>query len=92
MHQDPSYLGHIIGWPTTVGEKLLELFKEGDPMAQLIFVYYGGLLLYTRDRWWGSNTGYRLINSLSRSVSEKNPDWVDLTQWARTAAIAAKQD
>ncbi|EUC35859.1 hypothetical protein COCCADRAFT_34714 [Bipolaris zeicola 26-R-13] len=92
MNQDPTYLGEIIGWPTTVGGTLLDLFKQEDPMAQLIFIHYGALLLYTRERWWGMNTGVRLIESLSRSVSNKHPDWADLMQWANTAAISVQQD
>ncbi|KAH7548947.1 hypothetical protein BM1_10720 [Bipolaris maydis] len=92
MNQDPSYLGQIMGWPTTVGPTLLDLFKQEDPMAQLIFIHYGALLLYTRDRWWGRNTGCRLIESLSRSVSNKHPEWVDLMQWANNAAMLAQKD
>ncbi|EUC46920.1 hypothetical protein COCMIDRAFT_91569 [Bipolaris oryzae ATCC 44560] len=92
MNKDPTYLGQIIGWPTTVSPTLLDLFKQEDPMAQLIFIHYGALLLYTRDRWWGRNTGVRLIESLSRSVSNKHPDWVDLMQWANAAAVSVQQD
>lgn len=92
MNQDSTYLGQIIGWPTTVGPTLLDLFKQEDPMAQLIFIHYGALLLYTRDRWWGRNTGVRLIESLSRSVSNRHPDWADLMQWANTAAVLVQED
>jgi hypothetical protein len=93
VNEDPGYLGHIIAWPTTVGERLFALLKQEDPMAQLIFIHYGVLLLQTRHRWWGRNTGYRLIQGLARSISEKHPDWAGATHWATTtAAIAVQED
>lgn len=93
VHEEPEYLGHIIAWPTSVGEKLLALFKNEDPMAQLIFLHYGVLLLQVRNRWWGRNTGYCLIQELARSIYEKRPDWAGATHWARArAAVAVQED
>ncbi|KAH7090303.1 hypothetical protein FB567DRAFT_626303 [Paraphoma chrysanthemicola] len=93
IQNDPEYLGHILGWPVTVRAKLLVLFKQRDPMAILIFIHYGVLLLHARHRWWAKNTGICLIESLAQYVTSNHPDWTGTTQWARTqAGMAVQQD
>jgi hypothetical protein len=93
VQQHSDHLGHAIAWLSMVGVDLQRLFRQGDAMAQLIFVHYGVLLLYTRDRWWGRNTGYGVIKSLASAVCEKEPSWVSWTAWARNRAEqAVKED
>jgi hypothetical protein len=70
-----NHLSHVIAWPTMVAKELLQLYKQGDPMARLIFIHYGVLLLHTRDRWWGINTGACLVENLARDMCVKNPEW-----------------
>ncbi|CAA9956730.1 hypothetical protein PTMSG1_00338 [Pyrenophora teres f. maculata] len=81
-----NHLGRIIGWPASLGspghcEELMRLFNHGDVMTQLIFMYYGVLLLHTRHRWWGRHTGVSLIKELAISVRAAGPNWVVGTQW-----------
>jgi hypothetical protein len=76
-----KYLGCIMAWPATINGKLLELFKRSDPMAQLIFLHYSVLLLYTHDRWWGRNFGLRIIKGLTASISAIDPEWASCTGW-----------
>jgi hypothetical protein len=85
--QDSKHLGIVMAWPTTISEQLLELFKQGDPMAQFIFLHYGVLLLHARDRWWGRNTGAKLVDTLATSLHNNNPEWMLWTKWARETAI-----
>lgn len=88
-----THLGPVIAWPAMVSEKLLKLFKQSDPMAQFIFIHYGVLLLYTRDRWWGRDIGVSLIESLACSLYATDPEWATWTEWAReTAALAIQED
>ncbi|KAF2182750.1 hypothetical protein K469DRAFT_636060 [Zopfia rhizophila CBS 207.26] len=85
IHQ---YLGGVVAWPVTVSEKLLAFFKQGDPMAQLIFIHYGVLLLHIHHRWWGRDFGVRLIESLTASICAIDSEWACWTEWAtRTAAL-----
>ncbi|KAH7112502.1 hypothetical protein B0J11DRAFT_498101 [Dendryphion nanum] len=88
-----THLGPVIAWPAMVNEKLLKLFKQSDPIAQFIFIHYGVLLLYTRDRWWGRDIGVSLIESLACSLYATDPEWATWTEWAReTAALAIQED
>jgi len=93
-----SHLGRIMGWPASLQpsencEKLMNLFKHGDVMTQLIYMYYGVLLLHTRHRWWGQRTGASLIQHLAISVRAAGPDWAVETKWPmEMAKRAAEKD
>ena len=81
-------LGIVVAWPIRTSKQLLAFFKQRDPMAQLIFIHYGVLLLHAHDRWWGRNFGIRLIESLTESVCAIDEEWACWTEWAtRKAAI-----
>jgi hypothetical protein len=77
-----------IAWPVLTSSKLMELFQQKDPMAQLIWVHYGVLLLHINNRWWGKGFGVRLIDSLSESLHDMDTEWTTYTQWARDCAKA----
>lgn len=81
-----SHLGPIMAWPAMINEKLVEFFKQSDPMAQLIFLHYGVLLLYIHNRWWGRDFGLRLIEDLTASISAVSPAWAVCTSWDKDRA------
>jgi hypothetical protein len=76
----------VIAWPVTISNKLTDLFQQEDPMAQLIWVHYGVLLLGIDNYWWGKGFGVRLINSVSESLHSTDKEWTTYTQWARDCA------
>ena len=80
-------VGVVIAWPI-LNEEIMLLFQQGDPMAQIILVHYGVMLLYVHDRWWGRGFGIHLINSLAESVRSVDDDWDQFTEWARDCAAA----
>ncbi|KAF2011865.1 hypothetical protein BU24DRAFT_265325 [Aaosphaeria arxii CBS 175.79] len=92
MEMSRYYLGPVIAWPTMVSEKLFALFKDDDPMAKLIIIHYGVLLLYARDRWWGRDIGTSLIETLANSLCDADPAWASWTEWAREAATLATHE
>lgn len=84
-----KHVGSAIAWPATMcDDELLRLYKNSDPMAQFIFLHYGVLLLYARDRWWGRDTGVNLIEHLASALHDVDPAWMDWTQWARDIATS----
>ncbi|CAI6332793.1 unnamed protein product [Periconia digitata] len=87
-----QHLGPIISWPAMAGKGLVRLFKQNDPMAQFIFIHYGVLLLYARDRWWAKHTGVNVIENLASSLHDADPEWVTWTQWARDCAALVVED
>lgn len=82
-----KHLGPVIAWPLSVSVELLDLFKQGDPIAQVIFTHYGVLLLHAHDQWWGRDFGLRLVQTLSESISAVDPAWNSWTEWAREIAV-----
>ena len=83
-------VGVVIAWPI-LNEEIMLLFQQGDPMAQIILVHYGVMLLYVHDRWWGRGFGIHLINSLAESVRSVDDDWDQFTEWARDCAAATRE-
>lgn len=84
-------VARAIAWPVLVSDRLMVLFQQKDPMAQLIWVHYGVLLLYIHDRWWGRGFAIRLIESLSDSIHSVDREWAVYTQWPRERAKIASQ-
>ncbi|KAH8736074.1 hypothetical protein BGZ61DRAFT_472439 [Ilyonectria robusta] len=78
----------VAGWPVEVTDELVELFKQGDPIAILICIHYGALALEVHDRWWGKNFGIDLIDELSQSLHSIDPEWASHTEWARTLSAS----
>ncbi|KAK2599119.1 hypothetical protein QQS21_005460 [Conoideocrella luteorostrata] len=80
------HLGAVFAWPVIVDAKLIELFQQNDPMAQLIWTHYGVLTLGFHSRWWGSGFGLRLINELCCSLEAVDQEWNEWTVWPRRCA------
>jgi hypothetical protein len=76
----------VMAWPAMASSRLMELFLQKDPMAQLIWMQYGVLLLSINSHWWGKGFGVRLIESLSESLDATDKEWASFTQWARDCA------
>lgn len=81
-------LRHIMAWPSGVQSNLLEFLLDGDPMARLIFLHYGVLLLHAHDRWWAKGFGVRLVKDLAASLRMFSPDWASATEWAEARATS----
>jgi hypothetical protein len=84
-------IGFIIAWPVMVPGKLIDLCKQRDPMALLIWVHYGVLALSLHDFWWGRNFGLCLVKALSRSLHDFNSEWDSCTEWARNYASLVEE-
>ncbi|KZL78452.1 C6 transcription factor [Colletotrichum tofieldiae] len=80
-------VSNVVAWPIMVGHKMVHLFKQGDPMALLVWVHYGVLALEIHDQWWGKNFGIRLIEDLSATLHGLDPEWASWTEWARKCAL-----
>lgn len=81
----------VIAWPVCVDSKLMELFQQNDPMAQLLWTHYGVLLLYIDNQWWGKGFGVRIIRSLSNALGALDDEWSVYTTWALACAQAAEE-
>lgn len=81
----------VISWPLTIDRKLMELLQQSDPMAQLIWMHYGVLLLCIDHCWWGKGFGVGLIRSLSDELHAVDDEWAVYTKWCLQCAQTAEE-
>ncbi|KAF2755709.1 hypothetical protein EJ05DRAFT_540379 [Pseudovirgaria hyperparasitica] len=84
QHALGNHYAPIFEWPIQVDERLVDLFREGDPMSQLIWAHYGVMLLKLHNRWWAKDVGIRLIESLCDILHSIDEEWTEWTVWPRT--------
>lgn len=85
-------LRDIIAWPALVDRELLDYLRDRDPIAHLIFLYYGVLLLRAHGRWWGRGFGSRLIEHIATSLCVMSGDFSMSVEWARKCAALTDYD
>jgi hypothetical protein len=78
-----------MAWLSGVQSNLLEYhLLDDDPVARLIFLHYGVLLLHAHDRWWAKGFGVRLVKDLATSLRMLSSDWAVPTEWAEACATS----
>uniref|UniRef100_A0A8H7TT19 Uncharacterized protein n=1 Tax=Bionectria ochroleuca TaxID=29856 RepID=A0A8H7TT19_BIOOC len=84
--------GMIIAWPVMAPHhQLITLLKQSDPMALLIWIYYGILTLEIHEHWWGRGFGVLLIRDLSEALLKIDQEWDPHIEWARLKAAKAQK-
>ncbi|VUC35332.1 unnamed protein product [Clonostachys rosea] len=78
--------GMIIAWPVIAPHQLITLLKQSDPMALLIWIYYGVLTLEIHKHWWGRDFGVLLIRDLAQALLKIDQEWDPYIEWARLKA------
>jgi hypothetical protein len=72
-----------IGWPAELGTEFFEQVHAKDSFALLLTMHWG-VLLHSLEMWWGSFTGKRLVDQISRDFSEcENDQTREAIHWAR---------
>jgi hypothetical protein len=66
---------NTFAWPAIVSAEFVSLLASRTPVALIILAFYGRLLYRHRNVWFVSNTGQRLIESITLLV---DPSW---TPW-----------
>lgn len=83
--------GMIIAWPVMAPHQLIPLLKQSDPMALLIWIYYGVLTLEIHEHWWGRDFGVLLIRDLSEALLKIDQEWDPYIKWARLKAAKVQE-
>ncbi|KAL4955790.1 hypothetical protein BDW69DRAFT_159884 [Aspergillus filifer] len=57
-------------WMFRVPSRYLELVRERQPLALIIFAHYCAVLHHLRDRWWMDDRGSRLVKEISHLLGQ----------------------
>ena len=74
--------GNAVPWLGIVGKEFTDELKRKDPLALLIFVYWGVLLDSMDELWWAKYLGKRLVLELSGDLMSRGEIWEEATRWA----------
>ncbi|KAL4962751.1 uncharacterized protein BDV14DRAFT_177878 [Aspergillus stella-maris] len=58
-------------WMFRFPSRYLELVRERQPLALIIFAHYCAVLHHLRDRWWMDDRGSRLVKEISRLLGQE---------------------
>ncbi|THY42548.1 hypothetical protein D6C97_09530 [Aureobasidium pullulans] len=75
----------IMAWPVGLGEGIIQLIENKEPLAIAILSHYGIIIHLLRDRWWARNAGKRLVRTTIPILQEARPEFAALVQRAWTA-------
>ncbi|BCS21802.1 uncharacterized protein APUU_30027A [Aspergillus puulaauensis] len=66
-------------WMFRVPPRYLELVREKNPLALIVFAHYCAVLHHLRDRWWMGDWGSRLVKEISQLLG---PERMGSILWA----------
>ncbi|KAI9374452.1 hypothetical protein BJX61DRAFT_302558 [Aspergillus egyptiacus] len=74
---DPTMIA--LRWMFRIPLRFLDLVREQQPLALIIFAHYCAVLHHLRDRWWMGDWGTRLVKEISQLLG---PDRMTSILWA----------
>ncbi|KAL4869941.1 hypothetical protein BDV12DRAFT_70935 [Aspergillus spectabilis] len=66
-------------WMFRIPSRYIELVREKQPLALIIFAHYCAVLHHLRDRWWMGDWGTRLVKEISQLLG---PERLGSILWA----------
>ncbi|GMF90134.1 unnamed protein product [Aspergillus oryzae] len=77
--------GGVIALPVRISDAYVDLLKEGDWMARILFLHYGVGMHLLSDRWFVRDWGRRLVSTVLQPLKEIPPEWKETVAWTRQA-------
>ncbi|GIJ91092.1 hypothetical protein Asppvi_010057 [Aspergillus pseudoviridinutans] len=74
---DPTTIA--LRWMFRIPARYLDLVREEQPLALIIFAHYCAVLHHLRDRWWMGDLGARLLKEICRLLG---PERMGSILWA----------
>jgi hypothetical protein len=74
---DPTTIA--LRWMFRIPSRYLDLVREEQPLALIIFAHYCAVLHHLRDRWWMGDLGARLLKEICRLLG---PERMGSILWA----------
>ncbi|OBT50173.1 hypothetical protein VE04_09764, partial [Pseudogymnoascus sp. 24MN13] len=72
---------NTVPWLGFVGNEFIEELRMRQPLALIIFMYWGVLLNRMEELWWAKYLGKRLIEELSEDLIRRGKEWEKATRW-----------
>ncbi|KFY88614.1 hypothetical protein V500_06237 [Pseudogymnoascus sp. VKM F-4518 (FW-2643)] len=72
---------NTVPWLGFVGKEFIEELRMRQPLALIIFMYWGVLLNRMEELWWAKYLGKRLIEELSEDLIKRGKEWEEATRW-----------
>ncbi|KFZ12694.1 hypothetical protein V501_04092 [Pseudogymnoascus sp. VKM F-4519 (FW-2642)] len=72
---------NTVPWLGFVGKEFIEGLRMRQPLALIIFMYWGVLLNRMEELWWAKYLGKRLIEELSEDLIRRGKEWEEVTRW-----------
>jgi hypothetical protein len=72
-----------IPWIATVQPQFLQVLRDEDDLALVIFMLWGVLLDQMGSMWWAKFSGRRLVDEISCTLNIKCSRWTRITEWSR---------
>ncbi|KAI5235483.1 hypothetical protein E4T47_00034 [Aureobasidium subglaciale] len=77
----------IMTWPVTLGDNMIHVIENREPLALAILAHYGIIIHLLRDRWWARSSGKRLVRTILPILRKSNAAWAVLVQQAWVAVV-----
>ncbi|CZR58894.1 related to regulatory protein involved in control of sterol uptake [Phialocephala subalpina] len=72
-----------VTWLAMAGEDFTNQLQKREPMALLIFMYWGVLLDKLDEMWWAKYSGRKIVEELSENLRGYGNEWEEATRWAK---------
>lgn len=70
-------------WITAVQPQFLQVLRDENDLALVIFMLWGVLLDRLGSMWWAKFSGRRLVDEISCTLNVKYNKWTRITEWSR---------
>lgn len=71
---------YIFSWPVTVKPLFIDLLRQHDPIALVLFVYWAVCFRSLDHLWWARGWSYRLVKDVSPML---DTSWANCLEWPR---------
>lgn len=72
-----------VPWITAVQPEFLQVLRDENDLALVIFMLWGVLLYQLGSMWWAKFSGRRLVDEISCTLNVKCNRWTRITEWSR---------
>lgn len=71
---------YIFSWPVTVKPLFIDLLRQHDPIALVLFIYWAVCFRSLDHLWWARGWSYKLVKDVSAYLDET---WSECLEWPR---------
>lgn len=81
----------IFQWLLETGEGVMDGLRRKEPMALILLLQWGTLISQLKELWWAKYLGERIVDELSRYLSESEVELGELSQWIKVQVVQKRE-